>query len=78
MGISAMLLAFMMSLQFGSVPLSFREVMVGLISFNDPSPDMASRILFDLRLPRALLAVIAGAGLAMVGALLQTLSLIHI
>ena len=72
MGISAMLLAFMMSLQFGSVPLSFREVIVGLISFNDPSPDMASRILFDLRLPRALLAVIAGAGLAMVGALLQT------
>ncbi len=67
-----MLLAFMMSLQFGSVPLSFKEVIVGLSSFTDPTPDMTSRILIDLRLPRALLAVIAGAGLAMVGALLQT------
>ncbi|WP_017107814.1 iron chelate uptake ABC transporter family permease subunit, partial [Vibrio tasmaniensis] len=67
-----MLLAFMMSLQFGSVPLSFKEVLIGLSSFTDPMPDMTSRILIDLRLPRALLAVIAGAGLAMVGALLQT------
>lgn len=33
---------------------------------------MTSRILLDLRLPRALLAIIAGAGLAIVGALLQT------
>lgn len=33
---------------------------------------MTSRILFDLRVPRALLAIIAGTGLAMVGALLQT------
>lgn len=67
-----MLLAFVMSLQFGSVPLTFKEVMIGLSSFNEAEPDMTSRILFDLRLPRALLAVIAGAGLAMVGALLQT------
>jgi iron complex transport system permease protein len=61
-----------MSLQLGSVPLSFQEVLIGLTSFNDPQPSMASRILFDLRLPRSLLAMITGAGLAMVGALLQT------
>ncbi|MCY9856156.1 FecCD family ABC transporter permease [Vibrio mediterranei] len=67
-----MLLFFIMSLQLGSVPLSFQEVLIGLTSFNDPQPSMASRILFDLRLPRSLLAMITGAGLAMVGALLQT------
>ncbi|MCG9628655.1 iron ABC transporter permease [Vibrio mediterranei] len=67
-----MLLFFIMSLQLGSVPLSFQEVLIGLTFFNDPQPSMASRILFDLRLPRSLLAMITGAGLAMVGALLQT------
>ncbi|UGA57787.1 FecCD family ABC transporter permease [Vibrio sp. VB16] len=71
-GIAAILLAFMLSLQFGSVPLSLREVLTGLRSFNDEEVNMTSRILIDFRLPRALLAVIAGSGLAMVGALLQT------
>ncbi len=71
-GIAAILLAFILSLQFGSVPLSLREVLTGLRSFNDEEVNMTSRILIDFRLPRALLAVIAGSGLAMVGALLQT------
>ncbi|RXJ71542.1 ABC transporter permease [Veronia nyctiphanis] len=67
-----MLLAFILNLQFGSVPLSFAEVLAGLRAFGEDEMNMTSRILLDLRLPRALLAVIAGAGLAMVGALLQT------
>jgi len=71
-GIAAILLAFILSLQFGSVPLSLREVLTGLRFFNDEEVNMTSRILIDFRLPRALLAVIAGSGLAMVGALLQT------
>ncbi len=71
-GIAAMLFAFSMSLQFGAVPLTWNDVLVGLLSFNDEEISMASRIFIDLRLPRALLAVIAGAGLAMVGAVLQT------
>jgi iron complex transport system permease protein len=71
-GIAAMLLAFILNLQFGSVPLSFKEVLTGLRSFNNEEVSMTSRILIDLRLPRALLAIIAGSGLAMVGALLQT------
>ena len=39
-----------------------------------PGPEPISRIVFDLRLPRALLAVIVGAGLGMVGVVLQTLT----
>ncbi|WP_064668969.1 FecCD family ABC transporter permease [Vibrio nigripulchritudo] len=67
-----MLVSFVFSLKFGSVSLSLDEVLAGLRVFNDEEMSMTSRILIDLRLPRALLAIIAGAGLAMVGALLQT------
>ncbi|WP_434362971.1 iron ABC transporter permease [Parasalinivibrio latis] len=67
-----MLISFVFSLKFGSVPLSFDDVIEGLRSFNGNDMSMNSRILADLRLPRTLLAIIAGAGLAMVGALLQT------
>ncbi|KJY81298.1 FecCD family ABC transporter permease [Vibrio nigripulchritudo] len=67
-----MLVSFVFSLKFGSVSLSLDEVLEGLRAFNDEEMSMTSRILIDLRLPRALLAIIAGAGLAMVGALLQT------
>lgn len=67
-----MLVSFVFSLKFGSVSLSLDEVLAGLRAFNDEDMSMTSRILIDLRLPRALLAIIAGAGLAMVGALLQT------
>ncbi|CZF80668.1 Hemin transport system permease protein HmuU [Grimontia celer] len=67
-----MLIAFVLSLQFGTVPLSLAQVLEGLSSFNEDDVSMTSRILMDLRLPRAILALIAGAGLALVGALLQT------
>ncbi|WP_281546319.1 iron ABC transporter permease [Grimontia sp. SpTr1] len=67
-----MLIAFVLSLQFGTVPLSLEQVLEGLGSFNEDDASMTSRILMDLRLPRAILALIAGAGLALVGALLQT------
>ncbi|CCN46806.1 putative ABC-type Fe3+-siderophore transport system, permease component [Vibrio nigripulchritudo MADA3029] len=72
LGASAMLVSFVFSLKFGSVSLSLDEVLAGLRAFNNEEMSMTSRILIDLRLPRALLAIIAGAGLAMVGALLQT------
>ncbi|WP_038145798.1 FecCD family ABC transporter permease [Vibrio nigripulchritudo] len=67
-----MLVSFVFSLKFGSVSLSLDEVLAGLRAFNEEEMSMTSRILIDLRLPRVLLAIIAGAGLAMVGALLQT------
>ena len=39
---------------------------------DEPVSAMVSRIVTDLRVPRMLLSVLTGAGLAMVGALLQT------
>ncbi|MGD8172707.1 FecCD family ABC transporter permease [Vibrio sp. TRT 21S02] len=72
LGISALLFAFAFSLKCGAVSISINEVFAGLRSFNQEDASMTSRILLELRLPRALLAIIAGAGLATVGALLQT------
>lgn len=72
LGISALLISFAFSLKCGAVSISINEVFAGLRSFNQEDASMTSRILLELRLPRALLAIIAGAGLATVGALLQT------
>lgn len=72
LGGAALLVVFTLSLVLGSTTLSMDELLIGLRSFGDDDMSMTSRILMDLRLPRALLAVIAGAGLALVGALLQT------
>lgn len=71
-GLVALIVMFLLSLRFGSLTFSSREVLTGLMSFGDEQMAMTSRILLDLRLPRALLAIISGSGLAMVGALLQT------
>lgn len=71
-GSATLCITFVLSLQFGAVPLSLSQVWAGLFAWQAPEPSMTSRILLDLRLPRTLLALIAGAGLAMVGALLQT------
>lgn len=71
-GLVALIMVFLLSLRFGSITFSLSEVLTGLLSFGDEQMEMTSRILVDLRLPRALLAIIGGAGLAMVGALLQT------
>ena len=47
--------------------------MLGALKLVDePVSAMVSRIVTDLRVPRMLLSVLTGAGLAMVGALLQT------
>ena len=71
-GLFALIVVFLLSLRFGSITFSLSEVLTGLLSFGDEQMEMTSRILVDLRLPRALMAIIGGAGLAMVGALLQT------
>ncbi len=63
---------FLLSLMYGSITFSPQQVWHGLTEIGAQDMSMTSRILLDLRLPRALLAIIAGTGLAMVGALLQT------
>ncbi|WP_275272861.1 iron chelate uptake ABC transporter family permease subunit, partial [Pantoea ananatis] len=69
-----LLLAVLMliSVAKGTVALSLTQVLGALELIAMPQSEMISRIVIDLRLPRTLLAALTGAGLAMVGALLQT------
>ncbi|BEM22333.1 iron ABC transporter permease [Serratia sp. Lou2A] len=60
------------SLQLGSVALSWRQTMAALGLSSAPLSGMLDTIVVQLRVPRALLAALTGAGLAMTGALLQT------
>lgn len=64
-----LLLSFYLSLRFGSTHLGTAAFWGGL--FRRAEYDSASLILHAIRLPRALGAVFAGAGLALSGALLQ-------
>ena len=60
------------SIVVGTVPISLSEVAGALGLSNTSVPDIIRSIVLDLRLPRALLALLTGAVLAVVGALLQT------
>lgn len=60
------------SVATGSVPLSFNDVLTALGLAHGDINEMTKSIVLELRLPRTLLGIIAGAGLALVGALLQT------
>jgi iron complex transport system permease protein len=66
------------SVTHGSTELPWREVLGAVVGPLGPSlglpevPAAVSRIVIDLRMPRVLLAAMVGAGLAVVGALLQT------
>ncbi|RJT24017.1 FecCD family ABC transporter permease [Buttiauxella izardii] len=62
----------LLSVATGSVPLSFSDVLKALDLMHGGVPEMVKSIVLELRLPRTLLGVIAGSGLALVGALLQT------
>lgn len=64
------------SLTIGSEPLPMRGVLdtVGARITGEPGPDPTiDVIVWDLRAPRALLAIIVGAGLALAGSGMQTL-----
>ena len=61
-------LAVVLGLSLGAVTLSPARVLNGLLDRNDP---LAHTIVWDLRLPRVLLAVFVGASLGVAGALLQ-------
>lgn len=60
------------SITRGTVSLSLMQVLGALKIVDEPVSAMVSRIVTDLRVPRMLLSVLTGAGLAMVGTLLQT------
>ncbi|ANE75933.1 FecCD family ABC transporter permease [Dickeya solani] len=71
--IVTLLLAMMLfSTAVGAVRIPLTQVLAALTPDHGDAPDSVRRIVLELRLPRTLLAAITGAGLAMVGALLQT------
>ena len=78
-GVCVLALLIVVAVAVGSTPLPFSVVVetltrsvVGATSVQDPSH--IDRIILDLRLPRALLALMVGAGLGVVGCLLQTVT----
>ena len=63
-----------LSLSYGTIDIPFENV-ASFFQLNSVDISvMENTILIDIRLPRFLLAVTVGTGLAMVGALLQTVS----
>ena len=73
LGLLGLLLLLLVSVAVGSTHHSLADI-VDVLLVNSPGDDPLTRIILDLRLPRALLAVIVGAGLGMVGTVLQTLT----
>ncbi|MBI0459359.1 iron ABC transporter permease [Dickeya dianthicola] len=68
-----LLLAMMLlSTAVGAIRIPLAQVLAALMPHHGDAPDSVYRIVLELRLPRTLLAAATGAGLAMVGALLQT------
>ena len=73
---TALLLALALAgIAYGSTPLPIAQVahaLAGAVGLGPEASGPVARIVLDLRLPRVLLAICVGAGLAVVGALLQT------
>jgi len=72
LGFVCILVLILVAVAVGSTQLDVSTVIEVVLSGR--SDDPVSRIVLDLRLPRALLAVMVGAGLGLVGAILQTLT----
>ncbi|MFC0120342.1 FecCD family ABC transporter permease [Pseudoalteromonas xiamenensis] len=68
----AVLGSFMASMMLGAVTVSLADVLHALINA-EPS-NLMQKIVIELRLPRAILAFTAGAGLSLAGVILQTVT----
>lgn len=68
--LAAAALAVLLSVRFGAVPLSTEETLAALVGRGDP---VHRTIVVDLRLPRAVLALLVGGGLSLAGAVFQAL-----
>lgn len=74
-GATALVALLLLSVVYGSTDIPLSEVFVAIVTglgFGDAAPEQMHRIIFDLRLPRALFAALIGAGLGLVGVVLQT------
>ncbi|MCF2857718.1 iron ABC transporter permease [Pseudoalteromonas sp. SMS1] len=70
-GLGILLLSLFLSVSIGDYPLSLSEIWLVLIA---PSDSLASFVVWELRLPRLVLAVIAGAALGTSGAIIQAVT----
>lgn len=75
-GIVSIVLLYILSLTIGAYPISFMEAIDRIIeiisSWGNPE-DMAGKIIYTLRMPRAIAVILVGAGLAVAGAVMQAL-----
>ncbi|MET2973283.1 iron chelate uptake ABC transporter family permease subunit, partial [Vibrio harveyi] len=75
LGFSLIATLLIMSVVHGSTPISLQTTLQAfgqLFTTNENTMGPVYGIVVDLRLPRALLAILVGAGLGVVGTLLQT------
>ncbi|MGW8482379.1 FecCD family ABC transporter permease [Microbacterium sp. NPDC055903] len=74
-GVIAIVVAILLSLAFGSRPVSPAEIVEGLVSwFQGRVPEEIGAIAVQERIPRTVLAIVAGAALALSGALMQAIT----
>ena len=75
-GIIVILVMYVYSLTMGSYPVSFQESfhqMIEIITTGGNPEEMSGKVIFHLRMPRSLLVIMVGAGLAVAGAVMQAL-----
>lgn len=73
----AALVSPLLAVGFGAVSIGFSDVWLAMLSgigFETELSAIKERIILELRLPRALLAFLCGAGLSLAGAVLQTVT----
>ncbi|QNK59854.1 iron ABC transporter permease [Paenibacillus sp. PAMC21692] len=70
-GLAALLILLIASLCFGEAQITFKIVMEALFHRQD---QLLHNLIWDMRMPRAVLGVLSGAGLAVAGVLLQTVT----
>jgi iron complex transport system permease protein len=69
---AAALFSLFAALSFGAAEISLQDVLNSFLLSNDAS--FNTRIIYELRMPRTLLAFLAGSGLAIAGLILQTVT----
>ncbi|MFX3631777.1 MAG: iron ABC transporter permease [Candidatus Pristimantibacillus sp.] len=70
-GLAALFLLLIASLCFGEAQISFKDVSEALFHRQDM---LSHNVIWDMRMPRAILGLFSGAGLAVAGVLLQTVT----
>lgn len=72
--LSVLVVSFISALTIGAADLTFNQVLLSLFGNVDEAGTVAHSIIWQLRMPRSILAFIAGSGLAMSGLILQTIT----